>query len=171
MPVSNPSSSVPSFEYIGEATLTGDAATITVTGIATTYKELLIFGRIIHGDAGAGGEMRFNGDTGNNYMSQFVRGANAAASADAGHDTNGYDLMQSTSTGDVSTLCVHVYAPLATITKTFTSECMTDGGAAANNKSSSGGGVWNNTADSITSVTFAGQFLTGSRIVVFGYKG
>ena len=76
----------PGFELIARATVgSGGAATINFDGIPQNYQSLQLRG-IIRSTAAAANDymrLRFNGDTGTNYASHYLRGDGSAASAGA----------------------------------------------------------------------------------------
>ncbi len=167
------------YELITSFTLGTSAATFIFSGIPQTYTDIEIraFGR----NTGAATQMnlRFNGDTGNNYAYTFLDddgGSNARSS----RATN----RAQADTGGLfgSSQAASLFSPnifyIANYTNTSISKTVLGMSAASNNSGilidyvQTAVSVWRNTAaiTSITVLTNANSFEAGSSVGLYGIK-
>ena len=90
-----------SFESI--ATFTGSASTTTFSSIASTYKHLQLRINYLEPNGGQSLTMRFNGDTGSNYVYHALEGNGSAASAYGYTAGNAGTIFSNNITGTVLT--------------------------------------------------------------------
>lgn len=171
------------FESIASVTAAGGETSLTFSSIPSTYEHLEIRGiarDTIALNSAAGVNLRFNGDTGANYVRHWMRGDGTSASA--GGNT-GFDSMNfiGGSIGDSSTasafgasiISIHDYKS-TTKNKTVRGFSGSDANTASSNfYVVSNSGLWLNTS-AITSITILpGQtaFKAGSTFALYGIKG
>jgi hypothetical protein len=163
-----------SYESIATFTGDGSAATYTFSSIPSTYTSLQL--RCFTND-GSGNflNLRFNGDTGANYVWHRLQGNGTSASATAttastqariGYNTAGSNVF------NASIADIHNYA-ITTQNKTV--RCFNgydSGGGADLQAVQLWSSLWQNTA-AITSLTVfsAANFATGSKLALYGIKG
>lgn len=169
-----------SFESIATTTLTGNQATVTFSGIPSTYKHLQI--RVLARTATVTnvgfGYLQFNSDTGSNYARHYIIGNGSSASVAAGASASSMWCLYysganiSTSTYGVGIIDVHDYAS-TTKNKTIRSFTGMDGNTGITTSTLLlESGVWLNTA-AVTSLTISGDFdyASGSVFSLYGIKG
>jgi len=171
--------STSSYESI--ATYTGSASTTTFSSIASTYSHLQL--RINWMDTSSGSnclQIRFNGDTANNYYSHQLIGNGSAATAAAttgnGIFINDFSIESSSDTyPNVFVVDIIDYAS-ATKNKTIRSFFGNDQNRATPTKGTVGliSGAWFNT-NAVTSLTVrssnAVAWTSGTSIALYGIKG
>ena len=171
------------YESIATLTASGGETSLTFSSIPSTYQHLEIRGiarDTIASNSGAGIKMRFNGDTGTNYVRHNLYGD--GTNAIAGGNT-GFDLMSFVggSIGDSSTASVFGASIISIHDYTSTTKNKTVrgfSGSEANTATANfyvvlNSGLWLNTA-AITSITMLpGQtaFKAGSTFALYGIKG
>jgi hypothetical protein len=171
-----------SFESIATATGTGSSATITFSSIPSTYKHLQIRG--IYRDTRTVNtidvpiSIRFNSDSGGNYISHQLTGngsAASAASSGTGDDKiNIYNagVTDGTSAGIVGASIIDII-DYASTTKNKTVRGFAGGDAntaSTDFKVSLSSGLWINTA-AVTSITVFGTAANLSTSTVFSLYG
>jgi hypothetical protein len=80
----NPQTNGPDFIKFAEVVLAADTATVSFTGIPTSYKHMLLIGNARNDNAAGGstdGYMQFNGDTAANYYRNFLGFVNTTVNA------------------------------------------------------------------------------------------
>lgn len=161
-----------SYIRIYDDILTAPATNFTVSNLTgDTDIEYIIEIRIVNGyDGAAGFFMRFNNDSGANYGLQYLDGSDAAATAgrltgQTSHSIGGVEAL-----GDIIFNRILIYAEKDYRRSTL---CQVSRGNSATTiwKINSYGGVWNNTADELTSIVFLSDqtdgFGIGTRAMVF----
>ena len=156
--------------------LTSNTATITFSSIPQTYKHLQIRG-VSRQASGANTQLnlRFNGDTGTNYVSHFLFGSGSAVSSSAQTSRSSIIFGQSTGSGETANIFSPVVMDILdysnssknTTTRLFSS---------FNNSLNwilMRSGLWMNTA-AVTSISFtadsATDMVAGSRFSLYGIK-
>jgi hypothetical protein len=165
-----------SFESIATITPSG-VSTITFSGIPSTYKHLQVRAIAKRDTATTSGSsnLRFNGDTGSNYVRHFLRGSGSAASAGAGTAQTSIECFEHTGNEAAVTnmmgvliLDIHDYAS-TTNNKTIRSLSGTDQNGAGNIYLTSG--LWLSTA-AVTSLTlFTSANYLNTTFSLYGIKG
>jgi len=148
-------------------TLTADASSITFSGILTKYTRLKLYWFCKRG-GDALITIRFNNDTGNNYSSSVS--TFKGSSATAGYSTNsngvgyadiGYNVNGVWGTGEIT-----ISQQSATLNKPFW------GSSTVGWKYDTHcGGIWDNTTNKITSITFTDlglNYISGSVFILEG---
>jgi hypothetical protein len=162
------------YESIATATPSG-TGTVTFSSIPATYSSLQIRFSLITSSSGWSSYLRFNGDTGNNYVYHYIAGTGTAAAA-AGVTANPYIDFSSLYSGSNTTnpsvgiIDIHEYA------STTKNKVIRD--FAGIDKNGSGdvsliSGLWLNT-DAITSISLivpVATFSTGTTFSLYGIKG
>ena len=142
------------YQIIQEQTLTANSTTISFTGLnGDTDIEYLIVARVV-GVSACTMQMTLNGDTGTNYGSQSMFVANTAVTASSLSNQTKITLGQITN-GDAVFLKGHLYAKSGA-ERFFSSQYMYHLGNTAIQKLEWRGNVWNNSADSITTIELGG---------------
>jgi hypothetical protein len=172
-----------SFESIATLTASGGETSLTFSNIPSTYKHLEIRGiarDTIAEVTPVGVKMRFNSDTGSNYVRHNLRGdgANVAAQGQTGFDLISFasGSMNATTSSNIFGASIITIADYASTTKNKTVRGFngSDANAAnANYQIALNSGLWLNTA-AITSITMLpGQtaFAAGSVFSLYGIKG
>lgn len=171
----------PSFESIASATGTGSSNTITFSSIPGTYQHLQIRGLFKSTGASDGGDltltMRFNNDSGTNYVRHTLRGNGSAASGL--NDTAITSIYVGSGVGGTGTtnmlganiIDIHDYA---STTKNKTTRSFS--GGEINTTPSQvllNSGLWLSTAaiTSISLIDIYGNFTTSSTFALYGIKG
>src|SRR3990167_8566715 len=142
-----------SWRHLRTSVLTGDAASVSFTGLDTTYRRFLVVAYIVK-DANAGEiYLRFNGDAGATYQQQHLR-VNSTTLTPARNTLNQIqpqvDAMDAT-VGRVITMDGRVST--AAITMTLTAD------------------EWTNTADLINRIDVlasSNNLAAGTRVTIFG---
>lgn len=152
------------FTEIGDTTLGGPAASISFAGIAAGYAFFMVIFSNLYGDGVANQtiQMTFNGDGGNNYDSSPAFHATAFIGCNSVGTTGGEQRHLS---GVIYINNRASYQKVATLL--LTAWFGDDNDVTPFNM----GGKWRNVADEIATITFtlsAGNFTTGSRIILLG---
>lgn len=173
----------PSFESIATATAAGGESTITFSSIPATYASLQIRG--IYRDQytanpySAELRVRFNSDSGANYVSHWLQGDGSTAAAQSNTGANQIKIISagvadavSANIFGVSIIDIHDYA-------STTKNKVTRAFAGANNNTTStefkvslDSGLWLDTS-AITSISLLApnNFKAGSTFALYGIKG
>jgi hypothetical protein len=172
----------PSYELIETITLTGSQASFTFNNLSqysTIYKHLQIrgVGRSDRGDDNSGLNIRFNGDTGNNYVwhnLQTLSGSfDFARQTSSSWINTGYTLAGGTLFNDLfGGYVIDIIDPYST-NKSKTVRSIS-GQPAGRNFVSVAGGAWMSTAavNSITLIDGAGaQMVSRTRFSLYGIRG
>ena len=169
------------FESIATATGTGSSGTITFSSIPGTYQHLQIRGLFKSTGGSDGGDLtlnvRFNSDSGTNYVRHRLSGNGTAASASS--DTGITSIYLGSGVGGTGTtnmlganiIDIHDYA---STTKYKTARAFAAG--EINTTPSQvrlGSGLWLSTAaiTSISLIDVYGNFTTSSTFALYGIKG
>lgn len=162
-----------SLELISRTTLSTTAASVTFSGIASTYQDLRI---VIVGTTGVAlnPRIQFNSDTGTNYSYTYLKGDGANAASGRGNTTVGLLTIGNMDTTLPTMVTVDVFNYAGSIYKTVLSSYALDKNA-TDGSGNVGRNVvmWRNTA-AVTSVTFdtgGSTFKAGTTISLFGVKG
>lgn len=162
---------------IGSTILTGSAASVSLS-IPSGYNHLQVVVTARGDTAGTGGQfffLRFNGDSGSNYVYQYLYGVGATTtSANAGGATTGVRVGVSPIASDAASyfgsaniVCGNISsAVFKPVTSNFTSAVSASSGYAG-----TGGGCWLSTA-AVTSVAVfpvSGNFVAGSSMSIYGW--
>lgn len=163
------------YDSIATITGSGNPSSITFSSIPSTYTHLQIriFGRM---GAGARFQVRYNGDTGNNYALHTILGGGTNAFAAAGASTSYMQLGYTD--GDALMFCVNVVDILdyKNTNKYKTMRALTgyDKNTATSGEVGLWSGLWQNTA-AISSITIfsnnGATFDTNSSFALYGIKG
>ena len=154
------------YEPIASTTLGSAASSVTLSGIAADWTDLVVVVTGANSEGSALG-IRFNGDTSSNYSWTYIHGNGTSASSSRGsNDTRG--RVGSFSTGGPHLAVVNVmnYANTS-VYKTVLSNAMRDANGVYRFVS-----LWRNTA-AITSVTVEiqyGSLQTGTTVSLYGIK-
>lgn len=155
------------YEYLGSGTISSPGDTTTVTIAARRWLKFKI--QAI-GSGTIGINLRFNGDTGNNYC--YGRTLDGAATTTVETQAQ----MALTPTFSTQRFVVLEGCNYATEEKIFTGPFLSGGNTGAAGVVSIGqtGGKWTNTSNQITSVTMlnasGGDFAAGTEIVIYGHN-
>jgi len=159
------------YESIATATFTGSALSITFSSIPSTYAHLQIrgFARTAGGNDQI--DLRFNGDTGNNYSFHGLSGDGATTSAEGYASQNRiYNVNSPVSNTDVYCVSVIDILDYANTNKNTTVRVL-------QGRDINGGGVlqfnsggWYNTA-AVTSITLAARVYNPTNISTFALYG
>ena len=96
-------------------------STLTVSSISQAYKHLLVIAKDIYGSTNdAGGDIRFNGDTGSNYTFSSIRMDNTTPSYEAGITTELSNAMFSNPSTNTATKLGSVVVNIYRYTETST---------------------------------------------------
>jgi hypothetical protein len=166
------------YEQIATAFGTGSSNVITFSSIPQTYKHLQIrvVGKTTTGSTEAGLFLRFNNDSLSNYRTHWVVGnGTSLTSIDSAAATDiwSYQITGSTNANIFGAAIIDIldYSSVAKnkVTKTL-------GGYAGigtfQNKMAFASGLWNNAAAINTiQVLTSGNFITASRVSLYGIKG
>ena len=153
------------FRELLEVTLTGDAATISLTNIPEGYKYLRVLGRIAYKLGGENVALRFNADAGNTYDRVFMHATTAAIS---GNQASAQTSLIFGGTGGAADKFGQITMEItnkATETKTVSVQ------SGLYNIHNTASGQWLNTTSRITSITIfasAGNIAAGSRLTLYG---
>ena len=170
-----------SYELISSTVLTGSAATVSFSSIASTYKHLEI--RVASRTDLAGSSdyifMRFNSDTASNYTRHDIDGTGSAVEVDAG--ANQSSIRQSYTAG--ASLTANAFGASVTSvldyasTSKFKTSRSLSGVTYASGTSGAialMSGLWRSTS-AVTSIelrpAFGTNFVAGSRFSLYGIKG
>lgn len=165
------------YELISTTYPTGvSTVTFDVTGLGSSYKHLQLrsVGRVTTATGQVGLRMRFNSDTGSNYGTHGLYGNGSSVGSFAGVSNTGFfaGLLAGNSIASNA-----FGAGSADILDAFSSSKNKTVRTAYGNSNTEVGvqsGFWNNTA-AITSITVyldtTGDFVTGSRLSLYGIKG
>jgi hypothetical protein len=171
------------YESIATVTAAGGETSMSFTSIPSTYQHLEIRGiarDTIANSNGAGIKMRFNSDTGTNYVRHYLYGdgTNAVAGANTGFDLISFigGSMGDNSTASTFGASIISIQDYASTTRNKTVRGFS--GSEANTASANfyvvlNSGLWLNTS-AITSITMLpGQtaFKAGSTFALYGIKG
>jgi hypothetical protein len=174
MLVGNPPYSPPAFESI--ATISPVSASVSFTSIPSTYKHLQLryMARVTSATTLNDINIRFNGDSGNNYAWHFLRADGTTPSVSSGTTTNSIqanDVLTgaSSTSGNfgVGIIDIHDYAS-TTINKTARLFLGNDQNGSGYVSISSG--FRNNTA-AINRIDITQTFANGSIFSLYGIKG
>lgn len=159
------------YEAIATATGTGSASTVTFSGIAGTYTDLVLVCNIIVASS-ASVQIRFNSDSGSNYSYTVLDGDGATISSNGQSNTSGIQLAGwssnlGSSTNPSPILCsINNYSNSTTF-KTALVRSTANG--ASSGSVDAFAGTWRNTA-AITSITIisGANFTTASTFSLYG---
>ena len=158
------------FELIQTAYGTGSSGTISFTSIPATYTHLQLRITARTDGSGASTLMRFNSDSGSNYVLHYLySGGSGGSLSQTGIGANVTD--SAASTGMYSHLIVDLL-DYANTNKNKTTRA-SDSYQAATSYAFMYSGLWLNTA-AISTLTFAavsGNFTTASRFSLYGIRG
>lgn len=161
------------YEQIATTVFSSNTGSLTFSSLPTGYKHLQIRLTAKHSSTGTGILLNFNGDTGNNYGFHYLLG-NGSAVSSFGTGSIGYmviDAMTSSTTTSAFGAGVIDILDAFSTTKNKTIRSLGGGHNGSNTRIRLDSGFWNNTA-AITSITLnAGDFVTGSRLSLYGIKG
>lgn len=163
------------YESIATATFTGSALSITFSSIPSTYQHLQIRGLAQTPSGNDQIDLRFNGDSGNNYSMHGVTGDGASATAEGyGSQNRIFNINSPLTTSN--TYCVSVidildYANTNKNTTVRTLQGRDINGSGGQIQFNSG--AWYNTA-AVTSITLAARVFNPSSVssfALYGIKG
>lgn len=158
------------WEELGRTTLSGAGDTITVSGLPAR-KYLQIRYTVFDTGGAVGSNIRFNGDTGNNYAYTYsLDGAAATTGASQSSIFFRAGTQAAAATGVMEVFNI------ATDEKPCVGQMTTNNAAGAGTVPNGGviSGKWVNTSDQITEVSLinvgAGDYAIGSEVVVLGHN-
>ena len=159
---------------IATVTTTGSQATVTFSAIPSTYRDLLVVlsGRSTAGVTAASLLATFNGDSGANYS--FVRENRFGPTSSLASTYMEIGSLSGASTASyISTVnfWIRDYASTGKWRPSMAQSSLVDGTAVVHQQAS---GWWENTANPVTSVSFAlasGNFEDGSTVTLYGIGG
>jgi hypothetical protein len=163
---------------ISDTTLGSSAASVDIASIVATYAHLLI-AVYARGDTAATSvatSVRFNNDTAANYDSQYVRGNGAAASAAEAFGATGANICitpANTAGANLFGACllfVPHYAGTSNNKEITSLSACKIGTAGSNQFTDFFGGAWRSSAaiNRVTIFPTAGNFVTGTRVTIYG---
>jgi len=150
--------------------------TVTFSSIPSTYKNLQIRASSIHGSGGSNAYIRFNSDSGSNYVSHALVGTGSAAAAYVGSGPSGNNISFLGYNGNVATYPNTLIMDIVDYANTSKNKTVRTFWGADQN--STGGsieltsGLWMSTS-AINSITFTYgyAFTTGTTFALYGLKG
>ncbi len=164
---------------LSTTTLGSDTASVTVSGISGSYKDLVVVAKL-RGTAGAGTVDSWfrvgnsSVDTGANYATNSSFTGNSSGSSGGYAQTRLYtgpQLAASATSGLFGTVQMQIFDYAATSTpRFFTGNAMMAGGASSYFLTTFSA-EWFNTSSAIDVISFfpdSGNYLTGSRVYVYG---
>lgn len=158
------------YKILGRAKLAAASDTISVTGIPAGIVDFLIIIRLL-ASASIQGALRFNGDSGNNYV--YARSANGV---DDGAASGSAALIVFCAAASQDEYIVARVCNTLASEKLVLSECIRPGTAGAGNAPARDElrGKWANTTAEITQVDVinnsTGDFAAGSEVIVLGIR-
>lgn len=171
---SAPAAAGTAFESIATTTASGSQNSLTFSSIPTTYQHLQI--RFMSFSSGENTYLRFNSDSGSNYIRHGLYGNGTTAgafgsTAQTSIDSGAYGTDESTTNPFVAIIDIHDYNSTSkTKTVRIFSGADKNGSGAVNLFS----GLWNSTS-AITSITLtttaAGNWTSNSTFALYGIKG
>jgi hypothetical protein len=165
-----------SYESIATATGTGSSGTITFSSIASTYTHLqLRINAIATAYSGTGGYVRFNGDTGSNYVFHYLTGTGSAISAGNATAQNSIFVLVNNAVGlhntspNAGVLDILDYA---STTKNKTLRGLTGVDINSAGDLSIVSGLWLSTSaiNSVTVYLGSGSYATTTTVALYGIK-
>ena len=157
------------YESIATQTLSSATASITFSSIPSTYTDLILICRQAT-NADANTQLRFNGDTGSNYSTNFLRSNGTTVST--ARDSNQTQMNLESFGFPTSAFNAVTTANIMNYSNTTTFKTTLSRGSNANTGVTAACHLWRNTA-AITSMTIlnnASTFSTGSTFTLYGIK-
>lgn len=151
--------------YVNLADITLGSANATLfSGALADYPAYKVYVYIPSKSGGGQVEIRFNGDTGNNYVQRIAKNG-AGTSTCTGVNPDDYLCL-----GDGFSSQTLVWEFIVTNYESSTKKSIIGQGFFGDGTDWVGGGIWNNTSSKITSmsVTTGDTFASGSRIIIEG---
>ena len=160
-----------SFESIATVTVgSGGSASITFSSIPATYTHLQIRSA---NRGGSSGNVRFNGDTGNNYTRHYLEGNGTSGVSGSGTSQPYIDIFGNTTTASIVAINIIDIFDYANTNKYKTVRNLS--GIDENGSGYVGiqGGLWmsNSAISSITLTSAGGNFAQYSSVALYGIKG
>lgn len=166
-----------SFESIATGVGTGAAGAITFSSIPSTYKHLQVrvLGRSTTAATSGNCIIRFNGDTGSNYVNHTIRGTGAAITANGAVGQSSHVIAQvtgSTAAANIMGVAIYDILDYASTTKNKVTRVINGQDQNGSGDMWLGSGLWLNTA-AITSIDFTATtaWATTTTIALYGIKG
>jgi hypothetical protein len=166
---------VSDFELIETVNLTGSAASVTFSNVPSNYRHLQI--RVTARTDNTTSRafwLRFNADSGTNYAYHSLVGTGSTVTADTGSSTNRmfFSEIQNSSVSSAYSALILDVLDYANTSKNKTVRKLW-GLPGSLNRIALTGGLWTSTSaiTSITLLTNADNFATGSRFSLYGIKG
>ena len=163
------------YKPIASTTLSSAAATVTFSGIPSTYTDLVIrmSTRVDYATNDGNILIRFNGDTASNYSYTFVYGNGSSTVSSRGSTTRiiGASATQGTSSTSSTFATAELYIPnyLVSQNKPLSIDSATENNATEAFRTANAG-LWRNTA-AITSINLeGGNFVSGSTFDLYGIE-
>jgi hypothetical protein len=157
------------YESIATQTLSSATASITFSSIPSTYTDLILVCRQAT-NTDANTQLQFNGDTGSNYSTNFLR--SNATTVSTARDSNQTQMNLESFGFPTSAFNAITIANVMNYSNTTTYKTTLSRGSNANTGVSAVSHLWRNTA-AITSMTIlnnATTFSTGSTFTLYGIK-
>ena len=157
------------YEPIATQTLGSATASITFSSIPATYTDIVLVCRQAT-NADANTQLQFNGDTGSNYSTTFLRGNGTAASS--ARDSNQTQMNLESFGFPTSAFGAITIANIMNYSNSTTNKTTLSRGSNANTGVTAASHLWRNTA-AITSMTIlnnASTFSAGSVFTLYGIK-
>jgi hypothetical protein len=157
------------YDPIATQTLGSSAATVTFSSIPGTYTDLVLVCRQATNTDG-NTQLRFNGDSGTNYSSTFLRGNGSTASA--ARDGNQSQMNLESFGFPTSAFGAVTIANIMNYSNSTSNKATLSRGSNSNTGVSAVAHLWRNTAaiTSITILTNASTFSAGSVFTIYGIK-
>jgi hypothetical protein len=161
---------------ISTQTLTGTAASVTFSSIPATYTDLYltVSGRSDFATSNTSLAIRFNGDTGINYLIKLLKGDGSTASSpytpsDNAFFPQGVIPAASNTANTFSNVIATIPNYAGSTVKLISVEAVGENNATAAGQAIMAGS-WNSTAaiTSITALPSSGNFTTGSTLSLYG---
>ena len=161
------------YEPIATTTTTGNASTVTFSGISGSYTDVIAVFDGTHSDGTTDIRIRFNSDSGSNYSHTVLEGTGSAASSS--RQSNTTHIMLAFNNVGIGTSQSNQIMHFMNYSNSTTYKTVIGRVNAATNAGgfpgvSAGVGLWRST-NAITSIEFyfsSGNFVNGSVISLYG---
>jgi hypothetical protein len=156
------------YEPLATNTLSSATASVTFSTISGSYTDLVLICSI-KGDASNGLiQVRFNGDTGNNYSYTRLYGSSSSAASDRSSNVSSMQLEDPSTAFDSQFIVAR--GQILNYSNSTTYKTMLGRGDEVTNVTMATSNLWRNTA-AVTSVTIftpSNNFATGSTFTLYG---
>lgn len=162
------------YEPIQTQTLGSDTATVTFSSIPQTYTDLILVSQTRStraGNAGDGGRIRFNSDTGTNYSTTTLEG-NGSVAESTRFSTQSFILVRIPAATATASVLSPSIAQIMNYSNATTYKTALIRLTSVSESVGLNAGLWRNTA-AITSIDFSantGNLVSGSTFTLYGIK-